>query len=284
MVFERRAMATSKGCSGRSHLRRIVVAVAMLMVCSAPVQAAFKLIHQGDNSHLVVFVHGLWGDPHLTFKSPKAALTWPQMLASDKIAVRGMVPTKYSYGTLGYPDGGALDIQEVIDKLREELVRSEAYSTHASMSFVGHSLGGIVVKDLVMGLSTKKMIEGVLLVSVPSEGANIADYIKVLPEVITGRLVVDLARGTTILRSINTKWHEFFEDRKNGLPAVGCAVEKVATNGVMVVPPEAMTTDCDGSRYPIVENHIDIVKPLSISSDVYVWMKGRMAEIEAKKK
>jgi pimeloyl-ACP methyl ester carboxylesterase len=281
---------------------------ALIMSATTEVHASFQYVQRVEGSKkTVIFVHGLWGDPENTFattlRAPEAGgpvqpVSWPRLMASDVQSVRGATSlSHYSTATLGYPANysGSLSVPEASSILLTELFDSGLLDDpEVQLFFVAHSMGGLVVKDMLLNgeyFKKERLVnrtEAVFLIAVPAKGAPIADLASgVLPSVISGRLLLDARtlRDNTYLISLQNSWDDFQRLRAPDRAEVFCAFELKKTKGIMVVPREYVDTSCDERPRAENEDHFSIVKPKQIASDnIYGWVRGRLADLELRRK
>jgi hypothetical protein len=250
-------------------------------------QPELKIIHPGKHKRIIIFVHGLWGDPKTSFGS------WPYLIRGDDEEVRGQLAlSTYAVAILGYPAGSRdrLSLTEIQSNLLTELKNKGIFDDYEQIFFICHSLGGLVIKGLLIELKDSpeyfQKIKAIFLIATPSQGSPFANWISFLPkfivESIFGRLVVDLQTKevNTYLQYLESRWHKLFQQRENRYPRIYCAYEKKAIIIFKVVSKVHMTTDCDGDSEAITANHIDIVKPISPGAHIYTWVRGHIVDLQ----
>ena len=134
---------------------------------------------------------------------------------------------------------------------------------HRPICFITHSLGGLIVKELIQAVHTDTVsgyqifrgkICGVVFFSTPHRGAEIASLVKI----VASQDVKDLIPGPQ-LQKLNA-WY-----CKNA-PTIHISTlsffETMPTNGVQVVSRESGDPEIDGATaIPFPANHFDICKP-----------------------
>jgi hypothetical protein len=179
-----------------------------------------------------------------------------------------------------------LSIEELSTQIITDLLDSGVFDHYAHVIFIAHSMGGIIIKRVMIASAFdprwQKIVErtsGIIFISVPSKGAEAANFVSKLPTMLTGRLVLDLRTvdTNTFLASQENLWWSFL--RRPLRPLVFCAYEKKSTLGITVVPAIYTDTQCDDLPRAENEDHTSIVKPASTDADIYRWVRGRIFEI-----
>ena len=256
---------------------------------TAQMRPKFEYFAKVDGSRkLIIFIHGLWGDPITSFAANKTS--WPELMKGDTVGSRGPALATYSTATLGYPAsaGDRLSIPHIASRLRQELSDVQKSDEIDELYFVAYSLGGVVLKEILrdeIGNAKSNLIKktkAVFLVSVPSSGTSIADFADSVPwEIAPNQLVVnlkDIAKNAFLQSQQN-----FFQSYVKGRPygtrfAMFCAYETKPLIGNTVVVPSA-AGPCDGVERAENENHFTIAKPISTDSSIYVWVKDLLADV-----
>lgn len=237
---------------------------------------------------MVVFIHGLWGDPKLSFLAEGVDKNWPMLMSEDKRVVDGQFPlSAHTYIMIGFPAAIAdsLSVEEISRRVITDLEDFGAFNRYGNIYIVAHSMGGLVTKSVLVKLKLRQpgsieRVAAVFLISTPSQGAPAADFLKMLPRIVTGSIVPDLGTvaSNTYLDSLESNWTTILQQRTTPWPAVFCAYETKSTAIITVVPKVFTATRCDQDPRPEPKNHIDIVKPVSMNDSIYEWVRGRIAE------
>jgi len=256
-------------------LRRLLVP-AFILLGAAPARSEFKYLHNPTSERLVVFVHGLFGDMRQTFA------TWPTMMASDKEARLGGRPlSDHAIALLGYPAGAGdtLSIPEVESRLLADLERHGVAQKHKDIIFIAHSLGGLVLKRMLIGQSVgarsqlSNATKLVVLIASPAGGSWIAELVSPVASRLFGhRLMGELKsrENNSLMQSIQTDWERIVKQELQQRPYIACAYEKLSYFGVVIVPETRADQQCD-QKIAVNANHEDIVKPSSRQHDIYKW-------------
>ena len=252
--------------------------------------AGFEFLQKSDSGKVIIFVHGLWGDPQDSFTS-ESGVSWPALIENDNEEMRfGPLLSTYAIGALGYPASTSdrLSIEQISTRLLTDLYDEGIFDNYNQVFFISHSLGGLVVKEMLNDLwmedpKSSEKVMAVFLISTPSQGAPAANFMKLLPEVISGRLVADLETidQSTYLQSLESSWQRLLRGRDSrNLPRVFCAYETQDTGPLLVVPQAYTATMCDETPRAENTDHIKIVKPEGKEDSIYRWVRGRIAALQ----
>lgn len=276
----------------KSVLRLLGMLFAIITLSlSTEVSASFEFVQQRKDAPLIIFVHGLGGSSQSSFASPNGS-TWPALMKGDTAKSRGQRPlAEYAIAALAYPasrsDG--LRIAQITRGLLDELEDRGVYDSYTEIYIVAHSMGGVIVQDLLTSSNTtsgkqlSSRTRGVFFLAVPAKGAPSNVIQRWAAEFLLGQLVDELRPQhlNSYLQKLEANWDSFLASSGRKIQ-VYCGYETKALAGLgLIVPQEyATNTRCvDGPR-AFNEDHWSIAKPNSTESDVYRWIKGRLASIE----
>ena len=219
----------------------------------------------------VIFVHGLGGHPYNTWRQDaKGDTFWPLWLAQD---VEGLVVY-----TLGYAApmtnwlGTAMALQDRAVNLLEILL-GEPGLRQGPITFIGHSLGGLLIKQILLDLQQQQSrrpeaaellgrITQVVFLATPHTGSSHGSWLDRLrffawPSSIARTLV----NNDPTLRAINVNYRGLADERRDRLQhrifyetqdtPLGIIVDEASADpGLSGLPP-----------IPIDADHIEIAKP-----------------------
>ena len=178
----------------------------------------------------------------------------------------------------------ASGMEEIAIRMRRQLEDDGIFRKYSKIYFITHSMGGLVVKRVLVDLNRPKEIEklrrvkAVIYISTPAQGANIAELVSlwsVNPQFHDMR-PADL---NSFLQGLENQWQDLVRDRGTQLfPRSFCAYETKPTNGVMVVSRIYAATHCDQNPIPFDEDHVSIVKPANADVDIYKWARARIQD------
>ena len=237
----------------------------------------------------VIFVHGLGGHAYETWRSkPDDDSFWPLWLAQE---VEGLAV--YTLGYAAPPSnwlGTAMPLQDRAVNLLECLL-SERQLRDGPITFVCHSLGGLLVKQIMLDLQLQKgrrpeaadlleRITQVVFLATPHNGSRHANWLDRLrffawPTSIARTLVAN----DPTLRAINVNYRGLAEERRDTLrhrvfyetqgTPIGVIVDEASANpGLPGLPP-----------IPIDADHIKIAKPAGRTALQYLRTRDFLAEM-----
>ena len=114
---------------------------------------------------LIVFIYGLTGDPQKTWRGDgEVPFFWPEEMAKD--------PDFKNFDVLsfGYTSvvGRTLNIPQIAQHLETTLKELKRFKQYQSVSFVAHSLGGLVTRQYTLDHFREVKIDTVILLSTPN--------------------------------------------------------------------------------------------------------------------
>src|SRR5688572_10303340 len=139
-----------------------------------PVQPRY-LANRGADT-IVVFFHGIFGDPTETWRAAGAAESFADLIATDTALGK---PDVYLVGYASPLFGKALNIEDNAEKIRTDLFDQGVFKRR-NIIFVKHSMGGVVARRVITKLrggerESLARIKGVLLFGVPVHGSTVAE-------------------------------------------------------------------------------------------------------------
>jgi hypothetical protein len=212
-------------------------------------------------------------------------MDWPGLVKHDPIyADYEAYPVEY----LTRFFGPAPTPEEVSTQVLEEL-KVSVFSRFNEVSFIAHSMGGLVVKRILLKLARSddptdidalQRVRAVMFIGTPSQGSALAKLGALIsrnPQL----SAIFPADSNAYLQSLESDWVHFLRTRgskERDFPKVFCAYETVPLPllGQMAVSRTEATTLCDDDPYPINRDDFGTVKPFSDRDPVYVWARERV--------
>lgn len=240
----------------------------------------------------VVFVHGLSGHPFDTWRQNEKRewrddpTFWPQWLRDDlkQVNVYSMeYPADISAWT-----GHAMPIQfRAANMLEHLLVEPEAINH--PLYFICHSLGGLVVKQVIRRADTEKDarpeagrflmgVAGVIFMATPHSGASLASTLSYFGGVLKlSPAITSLLENDPSLIDLN-QWYRNWADAHQAQCRHRVFFETQSIKGVTTVP--AGTADPGLVKTPVVAidaDHISICKPADRGALAYKSIRSFLA-------
>jgi hypothetical protein len=230
-----------------------------------------KYIRDTHSDKVIIFVYGFLGDSVSTWTNGQSY--WPAMITNDP-DFNGVDVFVYQYPTSIHTD---LTPDQVADDMRVVL-KSYDISDRHQLSFVSHSMGGIVTRAYLLknrDIANKTMM--LQFYSTPTDGSSLASI---------GALAAHLTNLSTsqIEKLTNDIEKNYLGDQTRACEAAGfnissyCAYEELPTFGFRVVNFESATALCNRASTGVEANHIDIVKPLDLLSRSYLIFKANLRD------
>lgn len=231
----------------------------------------------------VLFVHGFGGDPYDTWRRQTSNVAWgddptfwPRWLADD---CEGLAVYLIGYHTpISRWSGGAENIVDVAENILGRILTEPALAD-GSLIFIGHSLGGLVIKQLLRTAANEahsragaadfiERVEEVVFLGTPHiesiSPTRLLDRVRTLLE----PSMASLVRNASFLRNLNFWYRNWTSDRHIS-HLVFAETQPTHVLGGMLQP-DSSDTGLPGARsYSIGVDHINISKPVDQSSLIY---------------
>ncbi|MGH8548381.1 MAG: esterase/lipase family protein [Methylococcales bacterium] len=243
------------------------------------VSSATNLDYKGD----AVFVHGLGGHYSKTWGADRIEDCWLAWLARD-------LPSLCIW-TLEYdasPSGWLGMSMPLSDRAGNVAHRMKLQGIgKRPTALIGHSLGGLVIKQMLRHCSDIKtdpglqkilsQIKAVAFLATPHAGSDLATWLDRLRVVLReAPAAKDLTANSGMLRDLNTWYKEHVGPLKI---KTLCYTEGIKTGAVMVVEESSADPGITGVLPVKMDaDHLTICKPESKTDDVYLGIKQFLEE------
>lgn len=226
----------------------------------------------------VVFVHGLNGDAYSTWHPEgQPGNYFPKWIAEDFPDAR-VWSINYQASSSDWL-GGSMPIEDRARQLSTVCQNKGIGINGKPVVFVSHSLGGLVVKEVLRFCATSskdeerqfaRSVRGVVFLATPHAGSDSADLCtsNICKLYRASIQVNQLERDNAMLLSLNYWFRDYATaDKKQ----VFCFGENVGYPGVGLIVSKSSTDPGIPQCAPIFidANHIDICKPTKRTADVY---------------
>ncbi|MGA7327946.1 MAG: hypothetical protein WBX25_26540, partial [Rhodomicrobium sp.] len=169
-----------------------------------------------DSDTVVVFVHGLYSDNVAAWKSlasqdAGSGTYWPNLVLADNNLKQPSVYLAGFYTELGGAKYGMKDAaNELYSALSTPSGPQPSVLSKKNILFVAHSLGGVIVRDVLVhrtdAFAGKRV--GLLLVASPSGGSHYAQFLASAAAVAGDQLVKELAIDSPFLQQLHVDFLE----------------------------------------------------------------------------
>jgi pimeloyl-ACP methyl ester carboxylesterase len=240
----------------------------------------------GEKRGNVAFVHGLGGHPYDTWRRhPDDGTFWPLWLAQD---VKGLAV--YSLGYVSPPINWIGTAPLFDEALALRVLRNSDDLKTGPITFVCHSLGGLIVKQVLRAAneqhSDPELVDfllrtrQVVFIATPHTGSGKATLMERLGFIVWGTdSPRDFVANKPELRDLNFGYRELAKTRGNDLRHL-VYYEMVDTPfGCIVNPDSADPGLPDCKPTPIREDHITIAKPRRRDELVYAETRSFISKL-----
>jgi tetratricopeptide (TPR) repeat protein len=227
---------------------------------------------------LVVFAHGLEGDPVKTWtrENGEGGFYWPQALFDDPSLIGTDV---LSFGYESHCDA-PLEIPKIAIQLKKTLNELLKNNDYDSISFVAYSLGGGVVREFTLSqlhnLDRMIPIENVITLATPNSGGRLLNFVSYhCPNAVRG----DPLGLRKFLVTLNDRWEKRFGASRlgeTGIYASGFEMVPVISLGKIVQKDSAVTLSQTVQGF--MKTHPQMARPKGRSDPLYLWVRQQLLE------
>ncbi len=220
----------------------------------------------------IVFVHGLGGDRLESWKAPPDAF-WPKWLAAKFGSCRVYCFGYNSSKLAGFLTGEGASLQDIASVFMDSMLSRDVIAP--STLFICHSLGGLVVKQMLRRCAESvdsdyrelgRSVAGVAFLGTPHTGANMVTSVNHLVGKFLSKQTKQLVHAEDALVDLN----DSFRSRARTLK-VFSFYETEKTSGVQVVDKVSANPGLLGSEPIAVQSdHVNICKCVDQASPVYL--------------
>ncbi|MRV75713.1 alpha/beta fold hydrolase [Duganella sp. FT92W] len=236
----------------------------------------------------VIFIHGLNGDPVSTWQSSETIPQfWPSWLYADFDDIAIWTIGYEAPKTRWFPSKTAMAIQDRATNILELLMAKEQ-PMEAEIVLVGHSMGGLIIKQMLRtadSLSSIRsdaakfcdLVRHVVFIATPHAGSGQASLMNTLRVLTRPSAATEgLVRNSPALRDLNL-WYREWVANKSITHLI--LVETKSTGYIgTIVKEDSSDPGLQTRPIPIDADHSSISKPATKQSDVYIHIRKLLSQ------
>ncbi|MCA9458747.1 MAG: tetratricopeptide repeat protein, partial [Nitrospira sp.] len=240
----------------------------------------------GKRNKLILFVHGVIGSANTTWGNPPNENFWPAMVRGDSPRFEDYDIYLFNYRTAVRKRSP--NIHEIAVNELAQLKSHEVFEQYTDIHFIAHSMGGLVVKSMLVALKSGdeedllQQVKSVNFLATPAQGATIARIAAFFSSNPQFRNM-ESAHMNAFIQSLEDRWVQLLiarDETKAKYPRAYCAYETLPTKGVLLVPREMATSRCDGPPQPLPFNHESISIANDPEEDPYLWVMKNIRDAD----
>ncbi len=235
----------------------------------------------GEIKRHIVFIHGLQGDYAKTWAASNSSSEfWPNWLADD---FKNLAIWSVSYDApVSRLKGIAMHLADRAKNILERLLLDDRFRS-GEITLVGHSLGGLVIKQLIRDADSQKdtreeirsfinRVGRIAFLATPHAGsdlASIGDKLRILVRPTAATMC--LVRNDPNLRDLNV-WYRNWNVKRDIKHLILMETKPTKILGV-IVRPDSADPGLKENAISIDSDHSSICKPSSKDSEVFLHLK-----------
>lgn len=223
-------------------------------------------VRQSNRHRLIIFVHGVMGDPRQTWTNTSTNQFFPELVSKNHTFDDADI---YVFGFPSKLRSSTMDVDQLSELLHQRL--DPLSKSYEDLVFVAHSMGGLIVREFLMKeQEVAKKVPMVYFYSTPftgSDAARVGETFGRNPQFADMLKLAD----NRFLGSQQSRWADF-PTRKQ--IRTFCAYEtapivNTSLSTALIVARESATNGCSERLDPIAADHIGIAKPANERSQSF---------------
>jgi len=218
---------------------------------------------------VIVFVHGVIGDPRATWTNDSTKEFFPDLVVKNRAFDDADV---YVFGFPSRLRGSTMNIDQLSELLHQRLELTGITKNYEDIIFVAHSMGGLIVREFLMkDQDVAKKVPMIYFFATPFTGSDKARLGQTLGKNPQFTDMISLVNNS-FLGSQQSRWAAFpLRKQIRSYCAYETAPILSTSLGAdaMVVARESATNGCSERLDPIAADHIGIAKPANEHSQSF---------------
>lgn len=220
---------------------------------------------------VMIFVHGIWGDGWGTWFNRATGTYWPRMVAEDP-AFNEFDVFVYQYDTRVVER--TVQIPDLLTEMHTRLKAADVLSSHDEVIFVAHSMGGLLVRQLLLDYRQELAgkVHRLFFFATPSLGSPKADTLGHLVTNVTAKGLQPIDANSFLLQQ-----QDSWLAAKFGITSY-CGFETTSTAGLQIVPRASAEALCTEPSQALPGSHLDAAKPRDQSAIQHVALRAALMD------
>ncbi|CAB4057163.1 SERAC1 [Lepeophtheirus salmonis] len=250
----------------------------------------------------VVFIHGLLGGVFFSWrqgdpKNERGGGDWITNDIDSEVRILGIDFDTYlsQWGGPCPNESFSSSLEERSNDILKKLKECGVGQNGKRVIFVGHSMGGIIIKKMILNASASadeedlnfvKNTRGIIFYGTPHQGSDVATLNATSKFIFFPSTEVrELAAGSPVLANIHSNFIEWTKQQSQGYkpPKIVSFGEVESTSYLgfdLTFVPEKSSNPGIGEFYPVKTNHMNICKPDSQKSILYRKLMSTLWEVQ----
>jgi pimeloyl-ACP methyl ester carboxylesterase len=186
----------------------VLIAALILVLPSVALAKGYFIGDHGKRPRLIVFVHGLTGSASGTWNTADHAASWPWKIRDPKEEPLFGDADVYVYDYDSNLAGRGPTLSDLTADMSRVLHDEVGVANYETVIFVGHSLGGVLTRQVLLGdEGLRQKTAALYLFAVPQQGSHLATLLGPLASPLVRELQsIRPGHRVTYLDELNSRW------------------------------------------------------------------------------